>query len=75
MAERPKWEYAALMFKGDLVGCLNKAGQDGWEFCHILEVVKNDQQQVVAHGVLMKRIPQIIVTDLSGAPPLKPRGE
>lgn len=75
MADRQKWEYAALMLKGDLVGGLNKAGQEGWELCEIIEVVKNDEQQIVAHGVLMKRVPQLILTDLTGAPPLKPRGE
>lgn len=73
--ERPKWEYAALMLKGDLVGGLNKAGQDGWELCEIIEVVKNEEGAIVAHGVLMKRVPQLIVTDLTGAPPLKSRGE
>lgn len=68
MTERQKWEYEALLFKGDLVAGLNKAGADGWEFCEIIERATNDKGQVVAHGVIMKRPAQLIVTDLASAP-------
>lgn len=75
MSEHQKWEHQAFMFRGDLIGCLNKAGQDGWEFCWIIEVVPGEDGKPIAHGCIMKRHAQLIVTDLTGAPPLKPRGE
>lgn len=62
------WEYQSLLLKGDLVACLNKAGADGWQFCAVLEVVRNDAGLITAHGVLMQRPKRLIVTDTRSAP-------
>lgn len=64
-----QWEYQNFVMKGDLVGALNKAGKDSWEFCGVLGVVQDPgTQKVVGHHVLMKRPKALIDTDLTKAP-------
>lgn len=63
-----EWEYQRVNIMGDLVGGLNKAGKDRWEFCGILGVATNAQKQPVGHLVLMKRPRALIDTNLSHAP-------
>ena len=76
MSEHQKYEYQPIFFTGDLFAGLNKAGQDGWMFCSILEQHDgSDPTKKAGTGCLMMRPVRLIVTDLSGAPPLRPRGE
>lgn len=76
MSEHQKWEYQPIFFTGDLFAGLNKAGKDGWQFCTILEQNDGtDPEKKQGTGCLMMRPAKLIVTDLTGAPPLKLRGE